>query len=91
MHEMYKDEDIILKSDYSMITSRYTDIDIIISIYENNMTPNKPIWLLCDDFRISPKEFGNIKDQLSLTLAKYVREMCSSEAINERIRGDVND
>ena len=72
IQDFYNGEDIILKSPYTMVTSRFVDGDVIISVYCDDYNEG---WELIDDFIIVPKAFENISGQMSYVVAKYIREV----------------
>jgi len=80
----YKTQDVIFKSERTMITSELVDDVIVMFIYTNKFTDFEQ-WLLFDNFNISQKQFNELSDRISFLLSDYIREMCSMEVINDRI------
>jgi hypothetical protein len=71
MNDQYNDEDIVMRSQYTMVTSRLVDGKIGISIYERI---DNGSWDIVDAFTLTLKAFGSINDEMSFLMAKYVRE-----------------
>ena len=86
MNDKYKTQDIILKSDYVMVTSKLVDDAITMYIYTNPFI-DRERWILHHDFGVSQKEFSVFGGRINFLLAGYIREMCKMEAINDRIHG----
>lgn len=80
----YKEQDPLLKSKHTMITSELVDDVIIIYIYTDRFY-DKNNWFLIDSFDISREQFNALSDRMSYLLSEYIRELCAPEAIHERI------
>jgi hypothetical protein len=73
MYEKYKKEDIIIESPHTMLTSVCKNGVIIITVYSRNAVMD--LWVVDNDFRITPKAFENISNNMTFLVASYVRDL----------------
>ena len=77
MNNKYKKQDIILKAEFTMITSKLFDDVIMIYIY-NNDGDTKERWVLNDGFEINRRDFNTFSDRVSFLLGDYIRKTCDA-------------